>query len=597
MPRGLDTGSVVTLARTRYPAPDRRSRCRRRGSRVPRIRQARAPRPRRGRRRAPWRWRRGRPSRRRHARSRLGCRPERAPAGHGDDRDLPGPGLGRELIEVTVVAERHERAPDRGVDVAVGQPAARSASRTASRSTGPTATASPAPGSRPRRARSPRESASTRGRTPLTARSTASRALARAETARSREYRHAAERREADAAFRGGHGRRSGVVHDPPETAGAGWGCGAGAAVAGLGADGRRGGARMAAGRERASGRPPGGASSTVPGSEVAGRGGAGAFAGGRTRAGPSVAPRRRSLAFRRRASGPARSPRREPRSCGAEEAHRRAGDPAMRITFELGERFALRRVILCADHVHSIRLRASRFSKSSMRIRPCGRPAYRAGKLDVKVIRRPSRPRSGARRSQPQSTGRDLIRGRRPAGPRQSSLGTTAPAAPARGRLRRRGRSARRDRRPPGRLISTAPSGGPWTSRPGSRARDAEPPRRRARAPRPRLRAHASVALSVGLGDPADELVEPQRLGLGLGAGRAFEHQQVVDQPGEPVASARTARRPAPHAPWRAAYSTLPSSVVTGVRSLCRASARKRRSFARESSSEASIRFSTPVS
>ena len=53
-------------------------------------------------------------------------------------------------------------------------------------------------------------------------------------------------------------------------------------------------------------------------------------------------------------------------------------------------------------------------------------------------------------------------------------------------------------------------------------------------------------------------------------------------------AASRRRSASTSGSAPWRAAYSTLPSSAVTGVRSSCEASARNRRSLARERSSAA---------
>ena len=109
-----------------------------------------------------------------------------------------------------------------------------------------------------------------------------------------------------------------------------------------------------------------------------------------------------------------------------------------------------------------------------------------------------------------------------------------------------------------------------------GTAATRSDPARRPPRAPARRARRACRAPVAAG----------------------ALEREQGVDQAGQ-TRRRRAADRPAPRAsaPWRAAYSTLPSSVVTGVRSSCEASARNRRSPARGPPSEASIRLSTPVS
>ena len=132
-----------------------------------------------------------------------------------------------------------------------------------------------------------------------------------------------------------------------------------------------------------------------------------------------------------------------------------------------------------------------------------------------------------------------------------------------------------------------TCPPSGPWTSAFSIRFSST----RRSASARPAdayrldpLEPHAARRHRRGRGRPPRPARQARR--RSARARRRRPARARADRRPAGPAERRRARRSAStssSAPWRAAYSTLPSSVVTGVRSSCEASARNRRSLARE--------------
>ncbi len=158
------------------------------------------------------------------ARARGRARPRASPAStRAAQRRAPGPGsLPRRLeqLPVAVVARELERPADGRVDVAVGQPAARSASSSASASSGLDAYAPARAGVQPRRARSPRGSGCRRGRS-RRARARPPRARPRARRVGDAQHDARAERLPRRSRRARGRGRAACPSQEPPETTGA----------------------------------------------------------------------------------------------------------------------------------------------------------------------------------------------------------------------------------------------------------------------------------------------------------------------------------------------------------------------------------------
>ena len=170
----------------------------------------------------------------------------------------------------------------------------------------------------------------------------------------------------------------------------------------------------------------------------------------------------------------------------------------------------------------------------------------------------------------------------------------------------RRRGRPgpcvARREhaRRPPARATAIVTGGAAVHERVGDEvrpARGAARPRRRARprgpAPRPRRRRRRRPR-PRGRGRRARRARAAPAAGV---LARSSASRSSTRRASALRVGARCRRAVSGSAPWRARWSTLPRSAVSGVRSSCEASARNRRSRVAARSSAASIAFSVWVS